>query len=193
MECITEDDIICKKHSIILRKTDIKNVYSLEFGITNDRIDLSQFLDWKIYELLYNLNKDILCDMKVFETDEKRKQIYYLFNRFGKDLGILQRYMHFNIDHVTDSESDTSKEHYVADGIEFRCTPIDDGKYSTKTCQPLKSNFSIFNMKLIDKTLHIKYVYHIDLQENLPSYMKNIAGILIKKLFWRVKTFIEKL
>ena len=135
--------------------------------------------------------------MKVFETDDNdEKQIYYLFNRFGKDLGILQRYMYFNIERIVNdnyagTKTNTSTE--TVPEIEFRSTPIHDGEYSTKTCQPLKSNFSIFNIKLVNKTLQIKYIYHIDLQENLPSSMKNIAGILIKKLFWRVKTFIENL
>lgn len=197
MESVTVNDIVCNKHNILLKKTDIKNVYSLEFSVSNHKINLEQFLDWKIYELLYTLNKDILCDMKVFETeDEDEKQIYYLFNRFGKDLGILQRYMYFNVERIVndnDAGTKTNSSAETVPEIEFRSTPIHDGEYSTKTCQPLKSNFSIFNMKLVNNTLQIKYVYHIDLQENLPSSMKNIAGILIKKLFWRVKTFIENL
>ncbi len=177
--------IICNKHDIYLKTTDIKNVYTLDFSISNSKIDLNQFLGWKIYELLYELNKDILCDMKQFSTNKNNNniQMYYLFKRFGKDLGILQRYMFFNIEKIDHSN----------DSVEFRSTLIQDDAYSTKLCQPLKSNFSIFNIKKINDKLHIKYIYHIDLEEQLPASMKNIAGILIKKLFWRVKTFIEKL
>ena len=92
--------------------------------------------------------------------------------------------MYFNVERVVnDNEAGATTNTSTAPvpEIEFRSTPIHDGEYSTKTCQPLKSNFSIFNMKLVNNTLQIKYVYHIDLQENLPSSMKNIAGIFNKE------------
>ena len=178
------DTTICDKHNILLKKTNKENIYKLEFSVVNDNINLEHFLNWNVYKLLYELNKDILCDMKIEDTHTKdKKNVYFLFKRFGQDLGLLQKYMLFTV----------VKENLTSTTIQYKSIPFADDKYDTKTREPLQSNYSILQITGGKHNLHIVYTYHIDLEENLPKSMRNIAGILIKKLFWRVKTFIENM
>ena len=54
--------IICQKHDIMLMKTPRLNEYTLSFSIVNNNINMSVVLGWKVYDLLFSLNKDILSD-----------------------------------------------------------------------------------------------------------------------------------
>ena len=178
------NSIICAKHDIVLSKTSHENEYFLKFKIYNKNINVYKFLDWNIYDLLYSLNRDILDDMKITTEDNNTKTFSYLFKRFGKELGILQRYLIFNIKKIILDDKN----------ILYICRPPTTGNNSYINAEPVSSNFAKFNIRVEDNhTMFISYHYHIDLVEQLPKSMENIAGILIKKLFWRFKTFIENI
>ena len=176
--------IICSKHNILLSKTQNQNEYILKFKICNKNINVHNFLDWNIYDLLYSLNRDILDDMIIKVEDNETRTFTYLFKRFGKELGILQRYLTFNIKEIN----------LDAKNILYICRPPECYVKRFDNAEPVISNFAKFNIHIEnDHTMYITYHYHIDLAEQLPKSMENVAGILIKKLFWRFKTFIENI
>lgn len=197
MSCFEQQEasnmIICQKHNILLMKTSNDNEYILTFTIENNKVDLSAIMDWKIYDLLYSLNKDILSDRFVNTTDTNasEKHFLYVFKRFGAELGISQRYLSFNVDFTAPSRNQilfTGSPHIITS---HECLEM---KQKYPRTEPIISNFSQFLISQPSKhKLEVSYRYHIDLQEDLPKSMKNIAGILIKKLFWRFKICIENL
>ena len=195
--------IICPKHDIILMKTPRPNEYKLTFSICNHKIDLSAVLGWKIYDLLFSLNKDILSDRYIEQWNPsdlssqdsiQSKHFIYVFKRFGAELGISQRYLSFNVE----CES-INKNELLFISSPNMLTKDSSAKYfefmsTYPRTEHIISDFSRFSIKKISPhRLDVSYDYHIDLQEELPASMKNIAGILIKKLFWRFKTCIENL
>ena len=176
--------LICNKHNIILSTTNKKNEYLLTFKIHNPRIYIGAFTGWKIYDLIYTLNRDILEDMKITIKENNIRTYSYLFKRFGAELGILQRCL------TLDMTSVSSGEH----NIQYISKPSNDKVVNFSRSEPVISNFASFDINIVDDhTMDVKYLYHIDLDEQLPKSMENIAGILIKKLFWRFKTFIENI
>jgi len=42
-------------------------------------------------------------------------------------------------------------------------------------------------------TVDVGYIFHMEMTDDLPTYMENIAGLLMKKMFFRVKQFIENI
>ena len=38
----------------------------------------------------------------------------------------------------------------------------------------------------------LEYRFHLDLREELPLFMDNVAGLLMKKVFLRLKQYLEK-
>ena len=65
---------------------------------------------------------------------------------------------------------------------------------SVPNCQEVKSNYSNLSVDFItEHNINIKYEFNIDIEEDLPSYMENIIGFLMKKIFYRVKLFIENI
>ena len=176
--------LICSKHNILLSKTQNNNEYILNFKIYNKNINVKNFLDWNIFDLLYSLNRDILDDMTIKNEKNETKSFTYLFKRFGKELGILQRYLTFTIKKIVLDENN----------MLYLCRPPDSKIKQFVNADPVISNFARFNINIENEnTMNITYHYHIDLAEQLPKSMENIAGILIKKLFWRYKTFIENI
>ena len=122
--------------------------------------------------------------MKITIKENNIRTYSYLFKRFGAELGILQRCL------TLDMTSVSSGEH----NIQYISKPSNDKVVNFSRSEPVISNFASFDINIVDDhTMDVKYLYHIDLDEQLPKSMENIAGILIKKLFWRFKTFIENI
>lgn len=195
--------VICPKHDIILMKTPKPNEYTLSFSIVNKNINMAAILDWKIYDLLFSLNKDILSDRFVESNcsdcsqnnnSNDEKHFIYVFKRFGAELGIAQRYLSFNVHYEKPSSNEVLFTGLPNNLVNNVSEPYSNFMNAYRKIEPIISNFSRFSIKLVSNhKLEVTYDYHIDLQEELPASMKNIAGILIKKLFWRFKTCIENL
>ena len=61
-------------------------------------------------------------------------------------------------------------------------------------CEVVTSNYA--DLIVLFHTEHhakIHYEFHMDMEDELPTYMENIVGMLMKKIFFRLKTFIEKM
>ena len=177
-------EVICNKHNIILAKMSKKNEYVLKFNISNKNINIRRFTDWNIFDLLFTLNRDILEDMVVSVINNGTRTYSYLFKRFGKELGISQRFMSFDLNLVKEKDS----------VINYISNSSKKNNIIFSKSESVISNFTNFEINIInDNSMDITYYYHIDLDEQMPKSMENIAGVLIKKLFWRYKTFIENL
>ena len=61
-------------------------------------------------------------------------------------------------------------------------------KYSLLTCEFAKTIINIEN-----SNINMKYNFKILTKEDLPSYMENIIGLMMKKIFYNLKNFVDKL
>ena len=62
--------LICTKDNIILRRHEDLNTFSITFRIKNENIQLSKIINLKLYTLLYELNKDIIENIEIPETQQ---------------------------------------------------------------------------------------------------------------------------
>ena len=44
-----------------------------------------------------------------------------------------------------------------------------------------------------DHNAHVEYEFGMNLDEDIPPYMKKLPGLLMSKIFTRVKTFVESM
>ena len=56
---------VCNKHNILLRRNKNLNNYKLLFQAKNTNIQIGNLINFKLYELLGTLNKDIIESIKV--------------------------------------------------------------------------------------------------------------------------------
>ena len=177
-----KNDLICDKHNIFLYEHD-NSVFSLQLDISNPNIRIPSLINFDIYKLIATLNNDVVERIQITnDSSSNKKYILFVFKRFGSEIGISQKYMHTLVE----------KQDNV-DEIVFtsKSTPLNNN--IPNACELVLCKHSILTVNTKNPhNVSITYKFHMDLQEDLPIYMKNISGLLMKKIFIRLKTFIEK-
>ena len=192
MEC--NENIICKKHNIILKKNKEENTFSLKFNITNNNIDISKIINMDIFILFHKLNKKVIEEAKILRTnsDNTNLTILYIFKQFGQELGIPKKFMKLEIKQYTEN-GNIFFHSKTPTYIETQAVN-DNFENNLKKCQEIKSNFSNLNITNIKtNSADFEYLFNMDINEDLPIYMENLIGVLMKKIFINIKEFIEKI
>lgn len=192
MECT--ESVICKKQNIILKKNKDENTFSLNFKITNNNIVISKIINMNLFTLFHKLNEEIIEDAKILSmnNDNTHIRILYIFKQFGHELGIPKKFMKLDI-----------KQHTEKGNIYFNCkTPAyteeshqnENIQNNLENCEEIKSNFSNLTIRNIkNHSADFEYLFNMDINEDLPIYMENLIGVLMKKIFINIKEFIEKI
>ena len=189
METIVEDQesnkLLCDKYAVKLFNTNKRHEYSIRFNCCNDNYDLSKLLNYNLYKLLAELNPDLIEKIEITtdELNSNNKNILFMFKSPGQGLGMLNKYMHVN----------TYQEIYKNKVI-FISTDTNDiveipSNYEKVTCKYSTLLININNPRNID----VVYDFHIDIHEDLPKYMENLIGHIMKKILYKLKIFIEKM
>jgi hypothetical protein len=184
MSSAVDRKIICTKENIILSKDVKTNTFNLEFDITNPSICLPRLINFSIFQLLGELNKDVLQSVEVTKTySDSEIDLLYIFKQFGADLGIAQKYMHIRVNGIAEDKriTFTSKSSPYDSTLDKRLELIDDSE-STMVVEWEHEH-----------KVHVSYYFKAHVQDSLPIYMENLMGMLTKKMFYRVKTFIENM
>ena len=181
MEGVVQENIICKKYNIDLYKKDSSH-FSLYLDIINPRIIIPNLINLEIYSLIAKLNTDVLERIQITNVfSENKISILFIFKRFGAEIGISQKYMHTLIEQQIEDNT-----------ITFRSKSIPLTQEIPENCERVSSNNASLVVNISNPhDITISYDFHMDLNEDLPIYMENISGLLIKKIFLRLKVFIE--
>jgi len=180
------EKLVCERERITLKKSNSNNnAFTLEFDVSNPNVMLRKLIDLKLYDLMFALNKDVLERVETLRVrDDGSNDVLMVFKRFGSELGIAQKYMLLNTTREEDEGGRTLR-------ILSRSAPHVDGIHG---CDAVTSKYA--DLAVSFKTEHhvkVKYAFHMDTVDELPTYMENIVGMLMKKIFIRLKTFIEKM
>ena len=179
------DKLVCDKHDIILKRNkEHNNIFTLHFEVKNPNMLLRKLIDLKLYNLMYELNKDVLERVEICMKMMTVHSMYCLFKRFGSELGIAQKYM---LLHTTrEEDTNTGNVRIMSKSI--------PSNHTIEGCEVVNSKYA--NLVVSFHTEHhaeIHYEFHMDMEDDLPTYMENIVGLLMKKIFFRLKTFIENM
>lgn len=190
---ITDDDNIielCKKHdiSLYMKKNTTDTIFRLSFMINNNNYNLHNAIGFKLFPLIGKLNTDVIekIYMNDYNIDTKSVDVGILFKQFGKDFGLAQKYLFTKTDIMY-----TSK-----DTIRFVSQRI---KAPSDVVVPDMSEPIVKADTILDITLHsphqifVTYDFTFVIDDDLPIYMEKQPGLLMKKLFLRLKTFLENI
>ena len=180
--------LICTKDNIILRRNEDLNTFSITFRIKNENIQLSKIINLKLYTLLYELNKDIIENIEILSETETESTILLIFKQFGAELGISQKYMCLHT--VMDADVDEGS-------IIMRSKTATSGRDNLKgvsNCEEIISPYTnVFVAMKSETEAIIDYIFNMEMDDELPIYMENMIGKLMKQLFLRIKEFIESI
>ena len=209
--------LVCDKGEMILSSYLLNNKksYKLSFSLNNinsSKINLPNLLSHNIYELLDKINPDLIEKIKIMKIyNEDSADILIVLKHIAKEVGIKQKYILFNAHRTIDFKN--NKVFFVNKDIglmdeQLAIHYMGMANINTNKCEALIYNFgeveiTIANNNISDlmgggntnKLIDVNFETHfqITMKDQLPIYMENLIGLMIKKLFYNLKTFIDKL
>jgi len=132
------------------------------------------------YQRLGRLNHDIIKDVVCERSAEGLREVTLHFEAFAKEFGMAPKTMTLHLEDYT-SPGDityTGRSPVVADANDEVSVACND------------STLRVVSSRTGGACL--EYRFHLDLREELPLFMDNVAGLLMKKVFLRLKNYLEK-
>ena len=176
---------VCSKYDVLLEKNKTSGDYVVSFSVKNNNVFLRNLANYSFFKILSDINRETLDDV-IIENDETcpdEAKMYFLFKPIAKEFGIMGKCMSVKT-------IKTQEDNFVSfESKDMDYIPDDMKKYGKITC-----NYSKLDMQIVDEhLLHIKYTFNVDIHENLPIYMKNVIGLMMKKFLLESKIFIENI
>jgi len=179
---------IIDKDEIKMERID-KNKYILRFSISSDKLYIKKLIGFDIAQILYEVNKDIFEDFDMnLNKNGHEAEVYFLIKHFFSDFGLPQKYMHLQIQKIQDEKSDA---------ILFFCQNANPDLYTSILNIPSKGeqmNTDLIHIvcnAINDHKVDVVNTIFLNNHVDIPAVVEKMAGILISKMFLKVKQFIE--
>ena len=160
-----------------------KNQYKLTFNMENKHIILSQIIDFSLIKLIYDLNPDVYEKVNIEKINENEAVVTLLMKHLFEDLGLPQRFSHI---HMIKSVEERR--------IIFNSQSITDqrpeGMPNDAELMAIKKLNCICNL-VSDHNIGFSVNVNFDQNMNVPSFAEKLVGMILYKIFKRVKLFIE--
>lgn len=162
-----------------------KNNYTLSFEMVNNNMILSKIIDFNFIKLIYDLNNDIYEKVNLKIINENEANVNLLMKHLFEDLGLPQRFSYLNVKKTFQEnriifESQTIKsERPEGMPIDAELMPMKKMISNCDIITPHKIRFTI-NVFFEDKML-------------VPPVAEKLVGLILYKIFNRVKQFIENI
>ena len=194
---------ICAKDNMSLRKNNDMNLFSLEYMYENPNFEITSLLNVNLYNLLFQVNKDIIDTIEVTpaaEIDKTAKKdnneyyILFLLKEISMDLGGVKRYMYVHTQintRYTENEKAGTEIIFTSKSVPYyNHEYLISNKYKVL-------EYPLYIQKYIIIDPHrIQVIHMFKLKpkgEELTFTVENAIGIFIKKIQYRLKQAIEQL
>jgi hypothetical protein len=201
--------LICNKGELLLYEIKIpasnNKAYNIQFDINNlntSKVNIDLLLSTAIYDLLEKVNSDLIEKIYIFDTiNEYETDVCILLKQIAKELGVKQKYVLFRTtkylnnlnNNITFYNKDLIYEHKDLIANYLKSIDLNTEKY-----EPMIFNFGKTYISFIndtDKLVSVKFSidFQLTITDDLPIYMNNLIGLMFKKMFYNLKTFIYNL
>lgn len=173
--------IVCSKEGICLEKSkSVKHSFRLSFISPSPPSLVCEGGIDCFYERLGRLNHDIIKDVACTRLVEGCCEVTLYFEAFAKEFGIAPKTMTLHLEDYNspDNITYTGRSPVVPDENDDMSVACNDSTLHVTSSQTGGAC--------------LEYRFHLDLREELPIFMDNVAGLLMKKVFLRLKQYLEK-
>ena len=177
-----DSKVLYEKDSMKFTKINDKQ-YCLEFTMENKNIFMTNIVDFSLIKLIYDLNGDIYESVKLTQINENEALAVLLIKHLFEDLGLPQKYAYFHIEKIVNNNQ-----------IIFRSKTIHSEKPSTipedAELMAMKENIGVCDIISPHK---IKFAFTVLFEDyvKIPPFAEKMVGLILNKIFKRVKQFIE--
>lgn len=193
---------ICTQNDMRLGKNTEMKLFTLEYKYNNPNFDILSLVNINIHKLLYEVNKDIIetIDITPNPKESSEYNIFYKFRDIGGDLGGLRTYMYVNTKVAKRYASNGNTEIiFTSKSIPYEShSQLQEQKYKLLE-YPLYIQKFIYeettDHKATNSTIQVLHMFKLkpDQETELTVTMENAIGILIKKMYFRLKVAMESL
>ena len=195
--------LVCNKDQVSLLKDVINpddKTYKIILNAHNGGFPISTMVGFKMYTLLYELNRDIIHSFKVIKENEKSIEMIFLFKSVGKEFGLAPKFMHT----ITTAVCIPQQHHSccIFNSVDVSNENNANNISIPKKYERLHTNNSVLTIQLISNN-ELRYDFTFSLKDNdnnngdnkneSPIYMENSVALMIKKMFCRLKVFTERM
>jgi hypothetical protein len=159
-----------------------KNHYKLEFSMENKYIVLSKIIDFSLIKLIYDLNNDVYEKVNVEKINDYEAIVTLLMKHLFEDLGLPQKFSHVHMKKIIDDKKITFNSQPIKthrpEGMpkDAELMSVQNANIKCEIITPHNINFSI---DILFDTIHF------------PPFAEKMVGMILHKIFKRVKQFIE--
>lgn len=183
------EEIIINKNGMLMKKMG-KNIYSLDFSFQNHMIDLRKILNFHLMTLLYEINKDTVFERQNLEIfNEEQARFYIVFKHFFPDYGFPHYFCHLNVEKKVENDGKN---------VSFSTTNsyVYDNHNHDRNIKLLElKNFLLVSE--VDDTAHnVSFKINIIMEDGqfpITHFIEKMIGIIVSKIFYRIKLFIENI
>lgn len=180
----TNEKILFNKDGFIFKKIGLTQ-YSTTFEIHNSKIDLTKIVNFDLFKLIYSLNTDIYEYFNLDIINDTEAVATLLMKHFFEDLGLPQRYAFLHMKRIDTEQS-----------VIFQSQSLVSHKPYGIPDEAVLVSFT--NMDSICKFIthhNIIFTHNIyfDSLQNVPQFAEKVIGIIINKIFKRVKQFVHNI
>jgi hypothetical protein len=160
-----------------------KNDYSLTFHMENNSIILAKVIDFNLVKLIYSLNNDIYEKINIEMINENEAICNLLMKHLFEEIGLPQRFSYVH-----------SKRIVGENNIKFVSQTIKSTRPDDMPPDAELMPLQIFDCNCEIITPHkIKFTCNILFESTMiiPAVAEKLIGLILYKIFKRVKQFIE--
>lgn len=201
----SKSKIICNKEDVVLLRNDNRendnnknnNNYRIIFNAHNSKFPIHSIVGLKLYTLLYELNRDVIHTFKVVNETEATIETVTLFKPFGRDFGIAPKAMHTVSTMQLEQNVCTFNSVDVKQDEDRANNEINHIPKKYECIQSTHSKLTVYFLSAND--LQFDFTFELSDNDNddesneRPIYMENSLALMIKKMFSRLKMFMERM
>jgi len=176
------ETILFNKEGFIFSRVK-KNYYKLIFSIENNYINLPKIIDFNLIKLTYELNPDIYEKFNLQILNDYEAVFTSLFKHFCEDLGLPQNYSFLNMKIYREEKKIIIKSNTI---YSFKPEIIPDDAELMK----MDDLTTICDIITPHKVMFSFFVTFNPLA-NISTFVEKMIGLILFKIFKRVKQFIE--
>jgi hypothetical protein len=186
-----------------LGKNPEMKLFTLEYNYNNPHFNIVSLININLHKLLHEVNKDIIdvIDVQPHPSDPSEHNILYQFRDIGGDLGGFKTYMYVNTKIAKRYANNGNTEIiFTSKSVPYEYhSHLVEQKYKLLE-YPLYIQKYIFQEASVNSsspvsTIQVLHMFKLkpDNESELTVAMENAIGILIKKMYFRLKVAIENL
>lgn len=174
------------------KKTGV-NQYKINFSIKNElQFSLeNNFNNVKFYSFLFSINSELVEMFEIINQTDNSIDFFILLKPIGKQMGIKQKYLLLNVE-TSKAEDDIFIINGKTQEDMIIKTHVDKLSIFKKDLEQVVCKYLNLSMCEKEKCINLNLEYEINTdEEDLPIFLKNMFGTMIKNMFLKLKLFIE--